>query len=116
MKQRVGVARALATRPKMLLLDEPFGALDALTRPKLQTQVLDIWENHRQAVMMITHDVDEALFMSDKIVMLTNGPQATIGQVLTVDLPRPRHIHELRETQKYYDLRNEALDFLERYQ
>ncbi|ANV89027.1 ABC transporter ATP-binding protein [Picosynechococcus sp. PCC 7117] len=116
MKQRVGVARALATRPKMLLLDEPFGALDALTRPKLQTQVLDIWENHRQAVMMITHDIDEALFMSDKIVMLTNGPQATIGQVLTVDLPRPRHIHELRETQKYYDLRNEALDFLERYQ
>ncbi len=82
MKQRVGVARALATRPKMLLLDEPFGALDALTRPKLQQQVLDIWENHRQAVMMITHDVDEAIFMSDRVVMMTNGPKATIGQVL----------------------------------
>nr|WP_317843021.1 ABC transporter ATP-binding protein [Pseudanabaena sp. UWO311] len=96
MKQRVGVARALATRPKMLLLDEPFGALDALTRPKLQQQVLDIWENHRQAVMMITHDVDEAIFMSDRVVMMTNGPKATIGQVLDIPLPRPRDRHELR--------------------
>jgi nitrate/nitrite transport system ATP-binding protein len=116
MKQRVGVARALATRPKMLLLDEPFGALDALTRPKLQQQVLDIWENHRQAVMMITHDVDEAIFMSDRVVMMTNGPAATIGQVLDIPLPRPRDRHELRETKEYYDLRNQALDFLERYQ
>ncbi|BAW97834.1 ABC-type nitrate/sulfonate/bicarbonate transport system, ATP-binding protein (plasmid) [[Synechococcus] sp. NIES-970] len=116
MKQRVGVARALATRPKMLLLDEPFGALDALTRPKLQKQVLDIWENHRQAVMMITHDVDEAIFMSDRVVMMTNGPHANIGQILEINLPRPRSIHDLRETQEYYDLRNEALDFLERYQ
>jgi nitrate/nitrite transport system ATP-binding protein len=116
MKQRVGVARALATRPKMLLLDEPFGALDALTRPKLQKQVLDIWENHRQAVMMITHDVDEAIFMSDKVVMMTNGPSAKIGQILEINLPRPRNIHELRETPEYYELRNQALDFLERYQ
>jgi nitrate/nitrite transport system ATP-binding protein len=116
MKQRVGVARALATRPKMLLLDEPFGALDALTRPKLQQQVLGIWENHRQAVMMITHDVDEAIFMSDRVVMMTNGPQATIGQILAIPLPRPRDHHQLRESQEYYDLRNEALDFLERYQ
>lgn len=116
MKQRVGVARALATRPKMLLLDEPFGALDALTRPKLQQQVLDIWENHRQAVMMITHDVDEAIFMSDRVVMMTNGPNATIGQILEIPLPRPRDRHALRESGDYYELRNHALDFLERYQ
>lgn len=116
MKQRVGVARTLATRPKMLLLDEPFGALDALTRPKLQQQVLDIWDNHRQAVMMITHDVDEAIFMSDRVVMMSNGPNATIGQVLDIPLPRPRDRHELRESKEYYELRNQALDFLERYQ
>jgi nitrate/nitrite transport system ATP-binding protein len=116
MKQRVGLARALATRPKMLLLDEPFGALDALTRPKLQQQVLAIWDNHRQAVMMITHDVDEAIFMSDRVVMMTNGPSATIGQVLDIPLSRPRDRHELRESKEYYDLRNQALDFLERYQ
>jgi len=116
MKQRVGVARALATRPKMLLLDEPFGALDALTRPKLQQQVLDIWENHRQAVMMITHDVDEAIFMSDRVVMMTNSPNATIGKVLEIPLQRPRDQHELRESKEYYDLRNQALDFLEQYQ
>lgn len=116
MKQRVGVARALATRPKLLLLDEPFGALDALTRPKLQQQVIDIWENHRQAVMMITHDVDEAIFMSDRVVMMSNGPNATIGKVLDIPLPRPRHAHEIRETSEYYELRNQALDFLEMYQ
>jgi nitrate/nitrite transport system ATP-binding protein len=116
MKQRVGVARALATRPKMLLLDEPFGALDALTRPKLQQDVLEIWSQHPQAVMMITHDVDEAIFMSDRVVMMTNGPSATIGQVLDIPLPRPRDRHELRESRDYYELRNQALDFLERYQ
>jgi nitrate/nitrite transport system ATP-binding protein len=116
MKQRVGLARALATRPKVLLLDEPFGALDALTRPKLQQQVLDIWDNHRQAVMMITHDVDEAIFMSDRVVMMTNGPRATVGQILEIPLPRPRDRHLLRESREYYDLRNQALDFLERYQ
>ncbi len=116
MKQRVGVARALATRPKMLLLDEPFGALDALTRPKLQQDVLEIWGQHPQAVMMITHDVDEAIFMSDRVVMMTNGPGATIGQVLEIPLPRPRNLHDLRESKEYYELRNEALNFLERYQ
>ena len=116
MKQRVGLARALATRPKMLLLDEPFGALDALTRPKLQQEVLEIWRQHPQAVMMITHDVDEAIFMSDRVVMMTNGPNATIGQVLDIPLPRPRDRHALRESKEYYELRNQALDFLERYQ
>ncbi|NJK29701.1 MAG: ATP-binding cassette domain-containing protein [Acaryochloris sp. SU_5_25] len=116
MKQRVGLARALATRPKMLLLDEPFGALDALTRPKLEQQVLDIWEDHRQAVMMITHDVDEAIFMSDRVVMMTNGPGATIGKILDIPLPRPRDSHELRDSPAYYDLRSQALDFLEQYQ
>jgi nitrate/nitrite transport system ATP-binding protein len=116
MKQRVGVARALATRPKMLLMDEPFGALDALTRPKLQQDVLKIWRQHRQAVMMITHDVDEAVFMSDRVVMMTNGPGATIGEILEIPLPRPRVRRELRDSKDYYDLRNYALDFLERYQ
>jgi nitrate/nitrite transport system ATP-binding protein len=114
MKQRVGIARALAIRPKMLLMDEPFGALDALTRGKLQKQVLDIWENHRQAVMMITHDVDEAIYMSDRIVMMTNGPNATIGEILQVPFSHPRDRHELRESKEYYELRNHALDFLDR--
>ena len=115
MKQRVGIARALATRPKMLLMDEPFGALDALTKQKLQQEVLKIWENHRQAVMMITHDVDEAIYMSDRIVLMTNGPNATIGEILTVPFAHPRDRHAMRETQEYYELRNHALDFLERY-
>lgn len=115
MKQRVGIARALAIRPKMLLMDEPFGALDALTRGKLQRQVLDIWETHRQAVMMVTHDVDEALYMSDRIVMLTNGPSAEIGEILEVPFPRPRDRQQLRESAEYYELRNHALNFLDRY-
>lgn len=115
MKQRVGIARALATRPKMLLMDEPFGALDALTKQKLQQEVLNIWEAHRQAVMMITHDVDEAIYMADRIVLMTNGPNANIGEILTVPFSRPRDRHAMRETQEYYDLRNHALDFLERY-
>jgi nitrate/nitrite transport system ATP-binding protein len=115
MKQRVGIARALATRPKMLLMDEPFGALDALTKQKLQQEVLKIWESHRQAVMMITHDVDEAIYMSDRIVLMTNGPNATIGEILTVPFAHPRDRHAMRETQEYYDLRNHALNFLERY-
>lgn len=115
MKQRVGIARALALRPKMLLMDEPFGALDALTRGKLQKQVLDIWEKHRQAAMMITHDVDEAIYMSDRIVLMTNGPAATIGEILEVPFAHPRDRQELRESQEYYELRNYALNFLDRY-
>lgn len=115
MKQRVGIARALAIRPKMLLMDEPFGALDALTRRKLQQQVLDIWENHRQAVMMITHDVDEALLMSDRIVMMTNGPAATIGEILKVPFPHPRDRISMRNSREYMELRNHVLNFLDRY-
>ena len=113
MKQRVGIARALAIRPKMLLMDEPFGALDALTRRKLQKQVLDIWESHRQAVMMITHDVDEAIYMSDRIVMMTNGPHAKIGEILEVPFPHPRDRQAIRESKEYYELRNHALNFLD---
>lgn len=115
MKQRVGIARALAIRPKILLMDEPFGALDALTKSKLQKQVLDIWESRKQAVMMITHDVDEAIYMSDRIVLMTNGPAATIGEVLEVPFPHPRNRQEIRETKEYFELRNHALNFLDRY-
>ncbi|MGL4883038.1 MAG: ATP-binding cassette domain-containing protein, partial [Waterburya sp.] len=116
MKQRVGIARALITRPKMLLMDEPFGALDALTKRKLQAQVLEIWENHRQAVMMITHDVDEAIYMSDRIILMTNGPEAKIGEILKVPFPHPRDRKAILKSQEYYDLRNQALNFLEQYQ
>ncbi|MGV0024000.1 ABC transporter ATP-binding protein [Phormidesmis priestleyi] len=115
MKQRVGIARALAIRPKMLLMDEPFGALDALTRGKLQRQVLEIWENQRQAVMMITHDVDEAIYMSDRIVLMTNGPAATIGEILEVPFAHPRDRQQLRESPQYYELRNHALNFLDQH-
>lgn len=115
MKQRVGIARALAIRPKMLLMDEPFGALDALTRRNLQQQVLNIWESHRQAVMMITHDVDEAIYMSDRIVLMTNGPAAKIGEILEVPFPHPRDRQELRHSKEYMELRNHAMDFLDRY-
>ncbi len=115
MKQRVGIARALATRPKMLLMDEPFGALDALTRGKLQRQVLDIWDSQRQAVMMITHDVDEAIYMSDRIVLMTNGPKATIGEILQVPFDHSRDRSSMRNSKEYYELRNHALNFLDRY-
>ncbi|MBD2260930.1 ABC transporter ATP-binding protein [Pseudanabaena sp. FACHB-2040] len=112
MKQRVGIARALAVRPKVLLMDEPFGALDALTRGKLQQQVLHIWENHRQAVMMITHDIDEAIYMSDRIILMTNGPEATIGEILTVPFPHPRNREDIRHDPRYQEIHAQALDFL----
>ncbi|MEP0857436.1 nitrate ABC transporter ATP-binding protein [Trichocoleus sp. DQ-U1] len=115
MKQRVGIARALAIRPKMLLMDEPFGALDALTRGKLQQQVLHIWEHQRQAVMMITHDVDEALYMSDRIILMTNGPHAKIGEILDVPFKHPRDRQALRNSREYFELRNHALNFLDEY-
>jgi nitrate/nitrite transport system ATP-binding protein len=112
MKQRVGIARALAVRPKILLMDEPFGALDALTRSKLQQQVLSIWESQRQAVIMITHDIDEAIYMSDRIVLMTNGPEATIGEILDVPFPHPRDRMAIRHDPAYQELHAAALDFL----
>ncbi len=115
MKQRVGIARALSIRPKMLIMDEPFGALDALTRQKLQQQVLKIWEEQRQAVMMVTHDVDEAIFMSDRIVMMTNGPAAQIGEILSVPFSHPRDRIAIRESAAYFEIRNHILNFLDGY-
>ena len=112
MKQRVGIARALSMEPKVLLMDEPFGALDALTRAKLQDELLDIVANTQATVVMVTHDVDEAVLLSDKIVMLTNGPAATIGEVLTVDLPRPRSRVALADDPNYQRCRKSVIDFL----
>jgi nitrate/nitrite transport system ATP-binding protein len=112
MKQRVGIARALAMEPKVLLLDEPFGALDALTRAHLQDAVAEIHRNLGNTIMMITHDVDEAVLLSDRIVMMTNGPSARIGDVLDVPLPRPRQRLELAEEAAYHHCRHQVLDFL----
>ena len=112
MKQRVGIARALAMEPKVLLLDEPFGALDALTRAKLQDELLQIVANTQSTVVMVTHDVDEAVLLSDRIVMMTNGPSATIGEVLTVHLPRPRNRVALAESAPYQHYRKAVMDFL----
>jgi len=112
MKQRVGIARALAMEPKVLLLDEPFGALDALTRANLQDSVMEIHAKLGNTVMMITHDVDEAVLLSDRIVMMTNGPSATIGQVLSVDLQRPRRRLEVDMTPAYVAARHSVVEFL----
>jgi nitrate/nitrite transport system ATP-binding protein len=112
MKQRVGIARALAMEPKVLLMDEPFGALDALTRAKLQDELLDIVARTHSTVVMVTHDVDEAVLLSDKIVMMTNGPAATIGEVLSVDLPRPRNRVALADSPEYLHYRKAVIDFL----
>lgn len=112
MKQRVGIARALAMEPKVLLLDEPFGALDALTRANLQDELMKIVMATNSTVVMVTHDVDEAVLLSDRIVMMTNGPSATIGEILDVKLPRPRKRLELAEDPLYNRLRGEVLKFL----
>ncbi|MBJ7899163.1 MAG: ATP-binding cassette domain-containing protein [Cyanobacteria bacterium RI_101] len=112
MKQRVSIARALAIRPEVLILDEPFGALDAITKEELQEELLQIWNDHRCTVLMITHDIDEALFLADRLVMMTNGPQAKIGEILTIPFPRPRDRDRIMEDPEYYKLRNDALDFL----
>jgi len=112
MKQRVGIARALAMEPKVLLMDEPFGALDALTRAHLQDELLKSVAATKSTVMMVTHDVDEAVLLSDRIVMMTNGPAATIGDVLNVDLPRPRDRLALAHDPHYHDLRSQVLEFL----
>ena len=112
MKQRVGIARALAMQPKVLLLDEPFGALDALTRAHLQDSVMEIQAELRNTVLMITHDVDEAVLLSDRIVMMTNGPRATIGQVMPVALQRPRDRLAVAEATEYVHARAEVIEFL----
>jgi len=112
MKQRVGIARALAMEPKVLLMDEPFGALDALTRAHLQDELLKIVARTRSTVVMVTHDVDEAVLLSDRIVMMTNGPAATIGEILDVDLPRPRDRVALSEDPGYMRCRKAVIDFL----
>jgi nitrate/nitrite transport system ATP-binding protein len=112
MKQRVGIARALAMEPKVLLMDEPFGALDALTRAHLQDELLKIVARTKSTVVMVTHDVDEAVLLSDRIVMMTNGPAATIGEIRSIDLPRPRNRVDLAEDTRYVHYRKEVLDFL----
>ncbi|MDQ6917592.1 MAG: ABC transporter ATP-binding protein [Pseudomonadota bacterium] len=116
MKQRVGIARALAMHPDVLLLDEPFGALDALTRAHLQDELANIVARTASTVIMVTHDVDEAVLLSDRIVMMTNGPAATIGETLAIDLPRPRDRIDLAEDARYHHYRTAVLEFLYRRQ
>jgi nitrate/nitrite transport system ATP-binding protein len=113
MRQRVGIARAFALSPRILLLDEPFGMLDSLTRFELQQVLLDLWRKDRKTALMVTHDVDEALFLSDRIVMMTNGPEAEVGDILEVPFPRPRLRQALLEHPDYYRLREHLMDFLE---
>jgi nitrate/nitrite transport system ATP-binding protein len=112
MKQRVAIARALSIRPKILILDEPFGALDAITKEEMQEELLSIWREHQLTVLMITHDIDEALFLADRLVMMTNGPSAKIGEILEIPFSRPRNRAQISEDPKFYELRNYALDFL----
>lgn len=114
MKQRVAIARALSIRPQVLILDEPFGALDAITKEELQEELLKIWTDHQVTVLMITHDIDEALFLADRLVMMTNDPAANIGEVLDIPFARPRNRTRIMEYPQYYQLRNYALDFLYR--
>ncbi|MEA1888362.1 MAG: ABC transporter ATP-binding protein [Pseudomonadota bacterium] len=112
MKQRVGIARALAMQPKVLLMDEPFGALDALTRAHMQESLMEIQADLKNTVIMITHDVDEAVLLSDRIVMMTNGPSATIGEILDIELPRPRNRVALSDDPTYNHYRHQVLQFL----
>jgi len=114
MRQRVAIARALAVQPEVLVLDEPFGALDAITKEELQEELLTIWQEHQPTVLMITHDIDEALFLADRIVMMTNGPSATIGEILEIPFSRPRRYESIQDDPRYGQLRNHALDFLYR--
>ena len=112
MKQRVSIARALALEPRILIMDEPFGALDAITREELQDELLKIWEDSSTTGVMVTHEIDEAILLSDRIVMMTNGPAATVGEVFDVELGRPRSRVGMAEAPEYYELRNEILRFL----
>jgi len=112
MRQRVAIARALVVRPELLILDEPFGALDAITKEELQEELLKIWWEQKCTVLMITHDIDEALFLSDRLVLMTNGPAAKIGEILTIPFKHPRDRDHILEDPQYYDLRNYVLDYL----
>jgi nitrate/nitrite transport system ATP-binding protein len=116
MKQRVGLARAFALSPKLLLLDEPFGMLDSLTRWELQEVLLDVWAKSQVTTICVTHDIDEAILLADRVVMMTNGPNARIGRILTVDLPRPRSRKALLEHARYYEYREELLAFLDEFE
>ena len=113
MRQRVGIARAFALSPKLLLLDEPFGMLDSLTRFELQQVLVELWRKDRKTAFMVTHDVDEALFLSDRIVMMTNGPEAQVGEIMEVPFPRPRSRKDVVEHPDYYRLREHLITFLE---
>ena len=113
MRQRVGIARAFAISPKLLLLDEPFGMLDSLTRMELQQVLLELFDRDKKTALMVTHDVDEALFLSDRIVMMTNGPEARVGDILSVPFQRPRVRADVLEHPKYYELREHLIAFLE---
>ena len=112
MRQRVAIARAMAIKPPVLIMDEPFGALDPITKEELQEELLALWRQQRCTVLMITHDIDEALFLADRVVMLTNGPAATIGEILDIPFSRPRNRESLLHDDRYGELRNRALDFL----
>ena len=112
MRQRVAIARAMAIKPPVLIMDEPFGALDPITKEELQEELLALWRQQRCTVLMITHDIDEALFLADRVVMLTNGPAATIGEILDIPFSRPRNRESLLHDDRYGKLRNRALDFL----
>lgn len=113
MRQRVGIARAFALKPKMLLLDEPFGMLDTLTRYELQQVLIELWRKNKITALMVTHDVDEALFLSDRIVCMTDGPAAEVGEIMEVNFPRPRERKAVFEHPDYYKLREQLIEFLE---
>jgi nitrate ABC transporter ATP-binding subunit len=113
MRQRVGLARAFALSPRMLLLDEPFGMLDSLTRIELQDVLLELWAQDKKSALMVTHDVDEAVFLSDRVVMMTSGPEARVGEILTIPFERPRNRHELMESPAFYEMRERLVAFLE---
>ena len=113
MRQRVGLARAFALSPRLLLLDEPFGMLDSLTRIELQDVLLDLWAQDQKTAVMVTHDVDEAVFLSDRVVMMTSGPEAHVGEILSIPFERPRNRHQLLDSPDFYALREQLVTFLE---
>ncbi len=114
MRQRVAIARAFCLRPQVMILDEPFGALDAITKEEMQEELSTIFVDHNCTILMVTHDIDECLFLADRLVMMTNGPGAGIGEILDIPFPRPRDRTQIMEDPLYYDLRNQALEFLYR--